>query len=242
MAQYNKTGITVNTNEWRKSANAFINSRYPDAVARGFKKIAESAQEEIQKETKGKFALHTDYILRGIRSTPRTPGQLKASARAVDKYGNMEAAVYLRPGSGRKDLSFMVDHETGASRKPRGKRIAIPAGGLDNYNYQTKTGGVRKRWRPSTLLQKWNTQGPNRAGNDLPPGKRRGKPAPFIIETSSGTMLARRKTRKDNSLEFLYSFNKSANIKQRWGFEATINADVARNYRPIMNRFINKIK
>ena len=53
--------------------------------------------------------------------------------------------------------------------------LAIPAGDLKNYAYQTGRGKVKKMYKPATLLKEYNTVGPNKKGRQLREERKKGK-------------------------------------------------------------------
>lgn len=238
-----KSFIEVDSKDFMRDAKSISSYGYPVAVARAFKKLAGVAAEDVKSVTALNFKLHSDYITKGIRSTPNNKTQLKAAARSVEKYHDIEAAVYLRPGSGKHSMAFMVDHEDGDNRTGIGK-LAIPAHDLKNYSYKTNRGAVRKAWRPSTLLKYYNMVGPNKKGNKLSHKKTRGgKGKAFILTTKSGVRaIVRRKNKKVKSLEFLYLLKSSADIKKQWDFETTVDKSVHTNYRRIAARYLNAMR
>lgn len=239
-----KPNISMDIRGFIKSSNKLLDEDYPRAVAVAFKRIAREARNEVRQETRRDFKLHTDYIPNSILSTPHTPGQLKAGARSVVRFHDIESAVFLRPANtARRSLDFMVPHETGQAKTAHGGLVAVPAGDLDNYQTKTSRGATRKKWKPAQLLADYNKLGGNVKGNKLRKGKRSGKGIAFIKKSKNGVaLIVRRKNLKSNSLEVLYSLKKKARIKPVWGFEPTVDTTVRRTYKAIANRSLSKMR
>lgn len=239
-----KPFINVDSKDFMRDMKSIAGDAYPVAVARSFKKIASIAAEDVRDETRLNFKLHSDYIPKGIRSTPSTKTQVKAAARSVEKYHDIEAAVYVRPGSGKRSLAFMTDHEDGANRRSaKGKDVAVPAKDLGNYSSKTSRGARRKNWKPAQLLAYYNRVGGNTKGNKL---RRKGRGSikkAYLKKSKTGVIqIVRRKNKKSRSLEFLYSFLESVKIAPRWDFEQTVDKSVKNNYVRVSSRYLNAMR
>jgi hypothetical protein len=240
-----------------KDAIRISRSEYPSRIVEGFSELASVSAEEVRKAARSKFKLHSEYIPKGVRSIPNKPGQKKAAERAVRKYGDIFAAVFLRgamtPG---KSLDFMVPHEESGEKVPHGKNktIAVPMYNLTQRSgFKTTKGRVRKRWKPKTLLKRFKDQGSRfdkgqhtttNKGLKLGPQTRRLPGHPFIIAGRTGTpLIVRRLTRSGfRNLQFLYALIPKAQIKERWDFESTVWVTVRDRYASILTKWCNKIK
>ena len=227
--------------DFKASAADFMKKGFPEAAALGMRDTAQGARDAVRERTRGIFDLHTDYIPRGILSTPEKQGQLNRTANGFAKYGDMEGAVFLRPGTGKRALDFMLPHEVGGNKESDGS-VAIPAQDIQNYKYRTSSGKTSARWKPARLLADFNANGGNVTG------QRRGKnnsgnpTAPFVKKSrSSGTLqVVRRRTKKAKTLEVLYTFKRKAKIKPVWGFEQTVRTNVSRNYTRHFSKHLNR--
>ena len=242
---YPKPDIDLDIEPFKRSLNVFKNYRYPLAVARMFKIVAARARDDVRIQTKRQFNLHSEYIPNSVLSTPFTPAQMRASARSVEKYHDINASVFLRPASRPdKSLEFMVPHEKGGRKTSQDGPgvIAVPASGIENYSFRTPRGKTAKRWSPAKLLEEYQRKGPNRKGHKIFSRKKgRSKPDPFLLKGKSGTlMLARRTSKARRPLEFLYSFKKSTSIRPTFHMEDTVHGSVQRNYKPIASRVLRK--
>jgi hypothetical protein len=137
---------------------------------------------------------------------------------------------------------FMPIHETGGIRNPhaggsgrdRGRALALPGEDLRRRNYRTKTGRVRKRWKPGELLKYYNEGNRGRAQARSGRGGRR---RAFITKTKGGVpVVLRRRGRARYPLERLYVFTPRAAIKPTWKFEPTVKKFAQFAFRPKFNR------
>jgi hypothetical protein len=240
-----------------RSAQRIVGSEYPEKVVEGIAEVAENGRDQARTVTRQKFNLHSEYIPRGIKSIPSTPGQKKAAQRAIKRYSDMEAAVFLRPARDpKKSLDFMVPHEVSGEKVPHGKSdlLAVPTTNLKGRSgFTTPRGKVRNRWKPATLLKHFEDRGSSydtnqrtttNKGRKLGPKKKRLPGTAFLIGGKAGTMMiARRKTKRgDRNLEFLYSLVPRAKIKERWKFEPTIYNTVLATYDTTVIKWLNKMK
>lgn len=216
---------------------------WPKMLAHYIADMADDAEQAGELRTRQEFDLHSEYIPRGIKSTPSTPAQIKKVEKSLSKYYDGFGAVYLRGSSDpKRSLGFMVDHEVGFKRDPQSvwrsangdKYIAQPAEGIKSKAYRTQTGRIKKRWRPSTLLEHFDRSGsryehgttktnkyPNRSNKARLPGKA------FVIKGKSGRpVVARSISRGSKSsggkLEILYTLHREARINPVWRFEDTV--------------------
>ena len=228
--------VDIDISDFTRTAKLHIGRDWPKAIVGAFAKIADDGAGAARALTRGKFKLHSEYITRGIKSLPSTASQLAASQRALKRHGDFTAAVYLRGAvNPKRSLGFMADHETGMDRIPQDTWIAMPTTTLKQKSFRTGRGRVRKRWKPATLLKRFNEAGSKYSGRTttnkgirLGPRRKRSKSSAFIIHGRGNTpMIARRVGNKGNKqLEFLYALKKSANIKKQWGFVNTVTTIV----------------
>ena len=225
--------IRLEVDEFRESWETWRNAKWPEAVARGFGALARMARDKMRDRTRQVFDLHTDYIPQAIRSTPDNSSQISAAARAFGKYGDLQASVYLRGGSGNKSMEFMLPHETGEDKVPQAGSLAIPSTDLEGYSFRTGRGATKRAWKPGKLLEIYNQ---TNHGKERRMEKRAGSVgAAFVMQTNKGPMVARR---KGKDLQFLYSFKERADIKPVWDFEDTIVQYVNAHGRAIIERMI----
>lgn len=232
--------------EFAASARKHIGNDWPIVVVGAFGDMSEHARDAVRRRTGQRYKLHSDYIPKGIKNYPHTDSQKVKAVAALKKYGDMNAAVYVRPSrSAKNSLAFMVDHEKGEDRTPQKEFIAVPTKTLKNKGYKTGRGRVRKRWKPQTLLQRFNESGADFDGRTTVHAarqKRRRYPGnAFIIKGRGGrTFIVRALTRKSSNnkrnLEFLYMFMERAEIKPTWGFVETVHVDVSESYYAVINR------
>lgn len=243
--------IQADLTAYTRSVKRIRRHDWPFHVVNGFAEIAEEAEHQVQALTRQKFNIHSDYIIKGIRHTPRTKGQKAQAMRALKKYGDFNAAVYLRPSMAAKNsLQFMADHETGEQRNAVKRQIAIPLAGVKKRAYQTARGRVRKRWKPATLLKRYKEAGSafdgrttTNKGRKLGPRRKRVPGAAFLIKGRGGQVfIARRHTNKgDNQLDFMYLLKPQTRIKIEWGFVASVYGSVFVHSARILTKHINKL-
>jgi hypothetical protein len=245
--------IEIDLTDLVKFEKKHLGTDWPKAVTSAFSEIAEGARDGIRALTREKFKLHTDYVPRGINHYPDTTTQKTRAAHALEKYGDMNAAVYLRGGNDpKKSLEFMADHEHGETRTPVGKWIAVPGKDLKEKSYRTTRGTVRKIFQPSELLKRFNEAGSTFDGKttvtrQYAAGRKRGKiKAPgnaFIIMGKKGSpMIVRRKHRgQGRNLEMLFVLKTRAEIKKAWGFVNGVYAVVRNVYGSVMVKHIGRL-
>lgn len=251
--------IKVDLSKFIQSARKHIGKEWPMATVKAFSLVAETVRDVVRNMTRYKYKLHSEYILNGIRHTPITKGQKLRAAKALARFGDMNAAIYLRPSNKPStSLEFMADHEFGRDRQPQNDYIAAPTEGLKEKSFKTPRGRVKQRYKPATLLKRFKEtksrlkQGTTQSST-RGPRKRRLPGAPFIIHGKRGKwMIARRvmpapktgsgKTaRRGHHLEFLYVLIPRASIKKEWRFEETVVNSVKNDYVKIINREMNKL-
>lgn len=235
------TTMNLDLSAFTRSAKKHIGTDWPNAVVDGFSDIAASADEAVTDVTRLRFGLHSEYIPRGIRHYPQTQAQKNAAAKAMKRYGDMNAAVYVRPARDpKKSLGFMVDHEEGEQREPQDKWIASPtAEARRMYSMRTARGKMKRRFMPSELLKRFRSTGSYYDGQTTLSRRRnkwgRTPGVPFLMYSSRAnkTFIVRRASKSKGgreNLQFLYVFLTKAYINRKWGFEITAKADVYNKY------------
>jgi hypothetical protein len=235
--------ITFDVTETVESMRKIAKHDWPEAIVDAFGDIAQDAQKTVRQNTEIKYRTHSDFITNGIKATPVTSTQKRSAENALRTYGDFDASVYLRPSyDPRRSLAFMTSHEYGTDRDPKDKWIATPTRALKSKGYRTGSGRVAKRWRPSTLLQRYNQTGGRLDGDTTKySGKRqkRGRRlpgTPFIVEGRGGKpMIARRVRRGNKPLEFLYTLVDTTKYNKTWEFTDTV-------YDTVMRVYVGRIK
>jgi hypothetical protein len=247
--------IRVDLAAFTRSAKKMDQKDWPKHVVNGFAELADVSAGAVRVVTRGKFKLHSDYIPKGIKSTPMTSSQKARAEHALRKYGDFNAAVFLRGSrSVKHSLDFMADHEEGDPRKPQKSYIAIPTTQLKEKRHRSPRGATRKRWKPETLLERYNATGGSfngttttNKGKRLGPRKKRMPGDAFLIMGKQGDpFIARRMNRNKNTkhggeLEFLYVLKNEADIKSGWQFVTTVYSTVGRRYATILHKHIKRI-
>jgi hypothetical protein len=250
-----KMQIKIDLTDFSASAKRLNNTLWPRTVVNALADIADEGAQAVRARTKRVFDLHSDYIPRGVKSIPKNAQQKTAAATALEKYGDFQAAVYLRGStSPRQSLEFMTDHEQGTIRTPHGELIAVPMKGLKKYAYRTSSGAIRKRWKPATLLQRYSSTPAQfdfaggrttTAKNYKGPRKRRQPGNAFIIRLKSGSPAIVRRTdtggHKKRNLEFLYVLKPKEKIKEQWRFVETVRAVTLRRAGQLCKKYINAL-
>jgi hypothetical protein len=244
--------IRVELDNFVKSAKKHIKGDWPETVARAFSKIASDANSKTIVTTRNKFRLHSEYIPRGIKFYPQTEAQLKISADAMRRFGDMQAAVYLRGARDpKKSLQFMVDHELSEKRKPQNKWIAAPTDQMKRQysSFKTSSGKIRKRYQPKIILERFRKTGKYNGVTTISHHRvrrRRLPGTPFLIYSRkvNKTFIAVRYYKglpSDKSNLFMYVFLTKASIKKRWGFEFAVRSEVTTTYKATLADFQNRM-
>lgn len=224
---------------------------WPRAMAHYIADMAANADDATTLQTRRIFDLKSEFVPRGIRSTPSTPSQINKVANSLAKYYDGFGAVYLRGASDpKRSLSFMVDHEVGRVRNPLNKYIVTPGEDMATKAYKSRSGRVVKRWKPKTLLEKLRSSGSIYDGrttitrkfpNRQKTGKARLPGNVFIIKGKGHGLpvIVRRVSRGGGEdgkgkLESLYVMQPDVEIKGgQWKFEQTVIHVAKRTHRRI---------
>lgn len=246
-----KPVVDIDISAFTRTAKRHIGKDWPKAIVGAFASMADDGAGAVRALTRGKFKLHSDYITRGIKSLPNTPAQRGAAERALKRHGDFVAAVYLRGAvNPKRSLGFMADHETGMDRIAQDTWIAMPTTTLKAKSFKTGRGRVRKRWKPGTLLKRFNEVGSKfdgrtttNKGMHLGTSRKRSLGSAFLIRGRGGTpMIARRGGNKGNKqLEFLYALKKSANIRKRWDFVNTVEIIVMHIHERTIKKAVQRM-
>lgn len=213
--------IKAQTAEFEKDLRMLERLHIPFAVAMGLTKTAMQARDAVREKTRTTFHLHSDFIPKGVKHE-------NANIEDMRTHGYTESAVFTAPLISK----FMPLHETAGLKTPKGKMLTIPGSGLEDKNFKTASGKVKKQFQPKKLLERFNQQ---KAG-----GKRIGKgsraKAAFIIKSrrSGVSMIVRRKSNKAYPLETLFILEPKAQIHANWEFFDTVAMVVGMRLLPNM--------
>ena len=247
-----KLAISIDYTEFARAAKGIAHKEFPEKIVAGFSYLAAASAGEVRTATRAKFNLHSNYIPSGVKSIPLSSGQRSAAENAVRRFGDIRAAVYVRGAmSPKRSLDFMSLHETGGDKTPHGNfQVAVPTKSLARKSSKTTRGATRKRWKPKTLLARFNAKGSSlnssttsNRGLKLGPKPRRLPGSAFLIKGAGGAvMIARRKSlAKTRNLEFLYSLKPRTSIKKRWDFEPIVFNSVNMRYK-VLIKFLKKMR
>lgn len=169
-----------------RKLSALARSQVPFATALALTMTAVDARDQVREELPRRFTIRRPWVSRGIRTS-------RATKRRP------EAAVWSRD-------EFMIAQETGATRRPRGRSIALPRGIRRNVRQV-----VPRSRRPRRILE---------------------NPRTFIAPLRGGDRgIFRRRGRKGRAPELLYRLESGAvRIRPRWEFEETVDQVVARRF------------
>lgn len=231
MATQEYVQLKVLMKEAKAALTNLQKEQFPFAYAKSLTDTAEGARLSVGVQTRREFTLHSEFIPRNIKKSG-------ASKNDIRNWGYGEAAVF----TGKRLDGWMGVHEWSGTKKPfqgagvdEGKSLAIPARDLKEKAYKTRTGKVRVRWQPKTLLKFYQK---GRAGFTKGKGKgRKGKP--FIIRSGGSgatAMIVRRKSKQRYPLEILYIFKSEAEIQASWGFAKTVRRYVNFAFQKKFNR------
>jgi len=197
--------IKTNADDVIRKCNAFGSKQLPYSFARALTKTAQDVQAEVIRTLPGRFTLRTKWYQKN------TPFGFKIE---MAKPKNLIAKIFTK-------APWIIEHEKGAVRIPRGKRFAVPQPPVR----RTKRQIIQKGQKPRALLSK--------------------KRSAFILPTRSGSGIFYRRTKKA-PLQFFYALIKRAKIKPRLGFEKTArqvaNAKFTRNFQQAFNDAVRTAK
>lgn len=217
---------------------AIAGRHFPFAFAKSLTELAQMGRDAAQLNTRKRFKLKSEFIPRGITIEAAKKSDIIAHAKA-------NAYVLTKP----KVSEFMPIHEEGGAKRPgahsgkhdQGRMLAIPSRWLRKQNYQTKSGRVKKKWRPSELLKHYNQLKPNEAARLRGTRKRFGPRTPFIRRWKGNSFIVRRASGAKYAsypLQILYYLVPEARIPERWKFHPAVEEVVAANFGRVFNKNI----
>jgi hypothetical protein len=149
--------------------------QFPFASALALTRTAQDAQLEERRELPRRFTIRNNWVSQGIR--------IKTASKA-----DLQAVVFQRD-------DFMQLQETGGTKTPRGRSLAIPESVRTN-----KKGIVTRGQRPRALLS---------------------KPGVFIATIGAIRGIWQRPTRRRVPLKLLYVLKSSVAVRPRFEFVET---------------------
>jgi len=170
----------------------------PFAAARALTWTAQDAQKEIQRELPQRFIIRNSFVQKGVR--------IKAATKS-----NLQATIFDKD-------DFMTLQETGGTKTPRGRHLAIPTNNVKRNKYDI----IRGPQRPRKLV--------DRGGHFI--GTPKGSHSKILGLWQRPSNKERRAMYKSNKREqwaparLLYAFESSAAIKPRFDFLPTIRQTV----------------
>lgn len=226
--------LKVDSRATLKAMAEISQRQFPFAFARGLTILAKAGKKAAQDRTRSQFKIKTEFIPQGITIQAARKAELKARGRT-------NAYVLTKP----RISTFMPAHESGALKTPgafsggsdKGRMLAVPARGLLRQPYRTKTGKVKKRFRPTELLKRYNQLRPEDAARVRGSRSRFGPRTPFLIRSKEGNrlLLVRRLSTKNRyPLDVLYTFMPAARIPARWRFHPAVQKVVQVQYTRVM--------
>lgn len=245
--------IYFDINKFANWHRKFSGRDWPKKVVQSLSDVAFEGMRVGQYHTKSAFKLKTDYVTRGIKFLPESASQRAAAERALLRYGDCMAKVYVRGSKDkRKSLDFMVHHETSFSRKPQHKFMAVPTKSLKEKSYRTSRGGVKRAWKPETLLKRFFEAGIPFNGvtttklgktHQHSTGKRRGDAFLMRGRGDNTVYIVRRLSSDKWDLEFLYSLKNEAKIRKDWHFVENVRKYItAKGYAKIVTDISNLVR
>jgi len=198
-----------------RDLNRIERVQLPFVLAKTLTQTARGAAQAGRIRTRKAFDLHGEFIPKGIRFRP-------ASKSDLLRFGFIESDVH----TAERISTFMPIHERGGIRKPtagagrdKGRAFAIPGEDLRERSFRTRSGRVRKRWRPGTLLQGYSRKRAERG----PRSGRTNRRKAFVRRGRGGVPLVlRRRGPKRYPLERLYIFEPQVKIDADWGLEQAV--------------------
>lgn len=176
--------VTIDLDAFGRKLN-----QIPFATALTLTRVAQDAQLEVRRQLRSRFVLRNDWVQKGILFT-------------IARRDKLESSVYSRD-------DFMVLHETGGVKKPRGKSVAVPLDVRVN-----KRGIITQGNRPRALLSKPNTF-----------RKKIGR-----IDGIWQRLGKRTAKKTGRALRLLFVFKPSVPIRRRMGFADTVRRVVRERF------------
>lgn len=197
-------------------------SQIPFTMAVTLTRLAQQSQKRIRRKMPSQFEIRSKRVIQGVR--------IKPARKADFKRGTINSQVL--------DIDeFMAIHTTGGIKRPsRHRYLSVPRQALKDRGHRTKTGKVKKRFKPSVMIAKIKAQ---RTARHPKKKGRRGPRRPFIMDINGQPVIAQRKSSKRFPLIYFWGMTTNARIRKRWPFEETVEQVVRRNY---VKTFIREYK
>ncbi len=116
---------------------------------------------------------------------------------------------------------------TGGTHEAAGRAMAVP---FSNVGDGLSTRDVLNPARQTLPRSKWPSKILNKGDGKRSKGRRRKVPKPFVMQTSSGQFVVKRKSKTDESIQFLYAFQPRVYIDKRWPLVENARKNVDRNF------------
>jgi len=198
---------------------------FPKAMAKGIRILAENVLDDSREQLDDDLNISSRWLPKQLRAFPSTNGQENKVAKDIKTKHKFNAQV-----NANQKIVFMTSHNVGMERHgSKGQRIAVPGPGLLKYSYKTRSGRVKKSYRPDVMLKDW--QG-NRTTKE-----RTGKKTPFFFRSAKSDlpMIGKRSSKRSRPFEVMWFFVKEAQIKKDWQFTEAGEKSIKRHYsRDIM--------
>lgn len=169
----------------------------PFATAMALTKTAKDVQSDMIEHTKQRYTIRKPWLEKGKYSIRTTPA----------KKNNLTAKVW-------NDAPFMMLHEKGGDKMPKGKYIAIPTADVK----RNKKDIIPEAQRPRTLIDK----------------------GAYKAITKKGTALLLMKKGK-KIVKYLYSLIEKATIKPTWEFEKTARKSAEKHWAKNMMEALRQV-
>ncbi len=211
----------------RKGLTDIEKQHFPFAFALSLTRMAQRAQQLVQERTRKAFQLHGEWIPKSIK----IEGAQKSD---IVRYNIAQSRVYTD-----ERIGFMTLQEEGGIKRPSTtKSLAMPSIAMKlAQGFRTVTGKIAKKWKPATLLKKYNAMkqgsGPWNKGRHYKRFKSRHKdPQAFVAK---GKVMVRTSDKR-YPLQTLYGFKGTAQIKPIWDFVPTVERVVHAEFDSIFRR------
>lgn len=167
--------IAVDTKAVTAAVKGIRDDQIPFATALALTRTAQDVQAEIRRQLPQRFTIRNSWVSKGIVISKATKRQLYAIVRSRD--------------------DFMVLQETGGTKAPRGRHLAVPQG-IRGSDREIVTRGKR----PRAALRKKRT---------------------FVATIRGKEGIWQRTTKKRNPIKMLYTLRPTVPVKARFGFHDT---------------------
>lgn len=182
--------VKSNAAAFKRSLGLFQRKQLPFATAGALTSTAFDAQRAVKRNLSRKFNLTNKFTISSVR------------VKKADKR-TLTAKVFFMPIAAR----YMQRHETGGTKTPRGRSIAVPAGVK-----KSARGKISKANRPRQILNK-----------------------PGVFKATIGGQRGIYRRKRGKPLEMLYALEPRVRIRARLDFGKTVagvvNSRFPRNMR-----------